>query len=72
MEPEVLEKALTPFYTTKVGDNQGAGLGLCQAAEVARVHGGNVVLESTAGQGSTATLTVRLRPPIATVTDQDA
>ena len=72
MEPEVLEKALTPFYTTKVGDNQGAGLGLCQAAEVARVHGGNVVLESTAGQGSTVTLTMQLRPPIATVTDQDA
>ena len=69
MEPEVLEKALTPFYTTKVGDQQGAGLGLCQAAEVARVHGGNVALESTAGQGSTATLTVQLRPPIATITD---
>ena len=73
MEPEVLEKALTPFYTTKMGDNQGgAGLGLCQAAEVARVHGGNVILESTAGQGATATLTVQLRPPIATVTVQDA
>ena len=73
MEPEVLEKALTPFYTTKMGDNQGgAGLGLCQAAEVARVHGGNVILESTVGQGATATLTVQLRPPIATVTVQDA
>ena len=73
MEPEVLEKALTPFYTTKMGDNQGgAGLGLCQAAEVARVHGGNVILESTAGQGATATLTVQLRPPIATVAVQDS
>ena len=72
MAPEVLERALTPFFTTKMGDNQGAGLGLCQAAEVARVHGGNVVLESTAGMGSIATLTLQRRPPIATATGQDA
>lgn len=70
MTPEVLEKAMTPFFTTKVGDNQGAGLGLCQAAEVARAHGGNVSLESTAGQGSTVTLTVQLRPTTATTPAQ--
>ena len=39
--PEVLEKAMTPFFTTKTSDNHRAGLGLCQAAEVARAHGGN-------------------------------
>ena len=58
MTSEVLEKAMTPFFTTKTGDNQGAGLGLSQAAEVARAHGGNVALTSTAGRGSTVTLTV--------------
>ena len=72
MTPEVLERALTPFFTTKMGDNQGAGLGLCQAAEVARVHGGNVVLESTDGMGSVVTLTLQRRPPIATAAGQDA
>ena len=72
MTPAVLERAMTPFFTTKAGDNQGAGLGLCQAAEVARAHGGNVALESTAGRGSTVTLTVQLRPAMATTTDQHA
>ena len=61
---------MTPFFTTKTGDNQGAGLGLCQAAEVARAHGGNVELKSAAGQGSTVTLTVQLRPSTATTPDQ--
>ena len=70
MTPEVLEKAMTPFFTTKTGDNQGAGLGLCQAAEVARAHGGNVALESMAGRGSTVTLTVQLRPTMAMAPDQ--
>ena len=47
MTPDVLEKAMTPFFTTKQGDQQGAGLGLPQAAEVARSHGGSVTLAST-------------------------
>ena len=62
MTPDVLEKAMTPFFTTKEGDNQGAGLGLPQAAEVARAHGGNVELASVPGEGATATLTVSLQP----------
>ena len=72
MTSEVLEKATTPFFTTKTGDNRGAGLGLCQAAEVARAHGGNVALQSAAGRGSTVTLTVQLRPSMATTPDQQA
>ena len=62
MTPDVLDKVMTPFFTTKEGDSQGAGLGLPQAAEVARAHGGNVELASTPGKGATATLTLRLRP----------
>ena len=71
MTPEVLQNAMTPFYTTKQGDNQGAGLGLPQAAEVARAHGGNVEISSTPGWGSTATLTVRLHPDTAEPQAQD-
>ena len=62
MTPDVLEKAMTPFFTTKQGDHQGAGLGLPQAAEVARSHGGSVTLASTPGHGSTVTLNVLKRP----------
>ena len=71
MTPEVLQNAMTPFYTTKQGDNQGAGLGLPQAAEVARAHGGNVEISSTPGWGSTVTLTVRLHPDTAEPQAQD-
>ena len=62
MTPEVLQNVMTPFYTTKQGDNQGAGLGLPQAAEVARAHGGDVEISSTPGKGTTVTLTVSMRP----------
>ena len=65
MTPEILEKATTPLFTTKRGDNQGAGLGLTHAAEVARSHGGALVMTSVPGQGTTVTMTLRLRPPAA-------
>lgn len=61
MTPEVLQNVMTPFYTTKQGDNQGAGLGLPQAAEVARAHGGNVEIQSTPGKGTTVTLTLSMQ-----------
>ena len=66
MTPEVLQNVMTPFYTTRQGDNQGAGLGLPQAAEVARAHGGNVEISSTPGEGTTATLTVSMQPRAST------
>ncbi len=65
MTPEILEKATTPLFTTKRGDNQGAGLGLTHAAEVARSHGGAIVMTSAPRQGTTVTMTVRLRPTAA-------
>ena len=67
MTSEVLQNVLTPFYTTKQGDNQGAGLGLPQAAEVARAHGGNVEISSTPEGGTTAILTVSMRPTAANI-----
>ena len=62
MTQEVLQNVMTPFYTTRQGDNQGAGLGLPQAAEVARAHGGNVEIASTPGKGTTVTMTLSIRP----------
>ena len=55
MPPEVLERVFEPFFTTKpVG--KGTGLGLSQIFGFARESGGDVVIESTVGIGSTVSL----------------
>lgn len=55
MLPEVLERAVEPFFTTKaVGE--GAGLGLSMVFGVTRQSGGTVVLRSRPGEGATVSL----------------
>jgi signal transduction histidine kinase len=56
ISPELLGRVLEPFYTTKEG---GTGLGLAIATRIARAHGGEIQLESSAGTGTT----VRVRLP---------
>jgi PAS domain S-box-containing protein len=49
------EQVFTPFFTTKgegAGEAQGTGLGLAVARGVAREHGGELLLEDTAGGAS--------------------
>jgi CheY-like chemotaxis protein len=55
MPPQVLDKALEPFFTTKA-PGRGSGMGLPQAYAFARQAGGLLSLESAPGQGTTATL----------------
>ncbi|HYW15326.1 MAG TPA: ATP-binding protein [Allosphingosinicella sp.] len=55
MSPEVIERVFEPFFTTKpVG--KGTGLGLSQIFGFARESGGEVVIDSTVGIGSTVSL----------------
>jgi signal transduction histidine kinase/ActR/RegA family two-component response regulator len=55
MAPKVLERVFEPFFTTKpVG--KGTGLGLSQIFGFARESGGDVVIDSTVGVGSTVSL----------------
>lgn len=45
-DPVILERALTPFTTTK---REGLGLGLALARSTAEAHGGQLLIESTGG-----------------------
>jgi signal transduction histidine kinase len=53
MSPEVREKAMTPFFTTREG---GTGLGLPLVQRIVEEHGGTIEVASRAGQGTTVTL----------------
>jgi signal transduction histidine kinase len=53
MGPETLEKALTPFFTTREG---GTGLGLPLVRRITEQHGGSVEIQSAPGQGTTVTM----------------
>jgi signal transduction histidine kinase len=53
MSVETLEKALTPFFTTREG---GTGLGLPLVGRITEQHGGSVEIQSAPGQGTTVTM----------------
>jgi len=58
--PEEKEKIFQPFYTTKA---KGTGLGLSMVMQVMEAHGGKVVVEDRAPQGTTFKLIFPLIPP---------
>jgi signal transduction histidine kinase len=53
MEPQTVERAFAPFFTTK---EKGSGLGLPLVRKFARDHGGDASIESTPGEGTRITL----------------
>lgn len=57
MPGEDLQKAFTPFFTTKaVG--KGTGLGLFLSRETVQAHGGHLSIESEVGKGTTVMLSL--------------
>jgi PAS domain S-box-containing protein len=62
MPPDVLTKALEPFFTTKeIG--QGTGLGLSMIYGFLRQTGGTIAIDSSAGQGTEISLYLpRMKP----------
>lgn len=58
MSPNELARVFEPFYRSprSAASTTGLGLGLFVAKKIARAHGGDLVVESTAGRGSTFTL----------------
>lgn len=55
MDEELQARVFEPFYTTRA---EGTGLGLAIARGVARGHGGDIQLVSSAGKGSSFTMTL--------------
>ncbi len=61
MAEDEVRRVFEPFYTTKA-HGRGTGLGLAIVDHIVRAHGGQVVVESTPGQGTT----MRVRLPLET------
>jgi PAS domain S-box-containing protein len=68
MSPETLARAMEPFYTTK--GSGGTGLGLPMVHGLAAQSGGQFLLHSTRGMGTTAELWLPVAPPDAEVRGQ--
>jgi two-component system, OmpR family, sensor histidine kinase ChvG len=61
ISPANLEKIFERFFTTEA-ERGGTGLGLAIVRAVANAHGGEITCESTAGEGSSFTMTLGFRP----------
>jgi PAS domain S-box-containing protein len=59
IRPEHFERVFDPYFTTRdVGEGKGMGLSVAQG--IVRKHGGDIFLESVAGQGTTVSVLLPL------------
>src|SRR3989338_9894981 len=61
MSPQVRERALEPFFTTK--GPRSTGLGLSESYGILQRHGGKLTVESAEGQGTTVTVHLPVASP---------
>jgi PAS domain S-box-containing protein len=61
MTPEVLSRAIEPFFTTKP-QGKGTGLGLSRVYGAVQAHGGTLAIESQPGRGTRILVTLPLAP----------
>jgi signal transduction histidine kinase len=60
MSPEVASRIFEPFYTTK---EQGSGLGLAISYGIIEAHGGQILVTSRPGEGTTFTILLPVKQP---------
>ena len=59
ISPEDISKIFQPYFTTK---DVGIGLGLAITERIIKEHGGEILVESTVGSGTTITVSLPLKP----------
>ena len=68
---ELRARVFQPFFTTK-GNDKGTGLGLALSANIARDHGGDLLLEADQGTGASFLLRLPIREATAPAPSQKA
>lgn len=62
ISPEDLPRVKEKFYKANVSV-KGSGIGLAVADEIVRLHGGELLIDSVVGTGTTVTVTLPIIPP---------
>jgi len=70
IDPADMASLFTPFSRVTANRNSGAGIGLCICQSLSRIIDGDLLVDSTPGQGTTMTLTACAREATAGETPQ--